>query len=130
MDDKTMSGAVMGVVSGLIFLAFAGMEQAFLGTLTDEAIVDFILHIVVSGAIGIIYTMFVAKMNSGGLMTVVTGIIAGIALWIVVGQIINPVIGGGDVLDINLAAGGGLYAYVTFGIVHAWLDETHGGDGG
>lgn len=125
MDDNTTNGAVMGVVSGLIFLAFAGMEQAFLGTLTDEAIVDFILHVIVSGAIGIVYTMFLAQMNSGGIMTVVTGVIVGIVLWIVVGEIINPIIGGGDILDIDLAAGGGLYAYATFGIVHAWIDKTH-----
>lgn len=125
MDEKTTSGAVQGIISGLIFLAFAGLEQAFLGTLVDEAIVDFILHVIVSGAIGVVYAMFLAQMNSGGIMTVVTGIIVGILLWIVVGQVINPIIGGGDVLSISLAAGGGLYAYVTFGVVHAWIAETH-----
>lgn len=143
-QQKMMRGIIPGVIAGYVFLAYvgagagpAGMAED--GTVTNAmangmidmvggmigsgAFVGFILHIIISAVIGAVYTGFFQGMmpEDGNPLVgiVVGGLIYGIIWWIVGGNIIMPIVAGGDILQLSI--GPSFYGHVIFGHVLAFL---------
>ena len=142
-SDKMRRGIFPGVIAGYVFLAYIGagtgpaslVEDGFItnsmssgmiemvgAMLGSAAFVGFILHIIISAVIGALYTgPFVENVNLGSpLMNIaVGGLIYGIIWWIVGGNIIMPLIAGGEVLQLSL--GPSFYGHIMFGHILAYL---------
>lgn len=141
-SDKMRRGIIPGIIAGYVFLAYvgagtgpAGLED---GTITNSmssgmiddignmigsgAFVGFILHIIISAVIGAAYTgLFADRVELGNpLMNIaVGGLIYGIIWWIVGGNIIMPIVAGGDILQLSI--GPSFYGHIIFGHVLAFL---------
>ena len=115
-QDALRRGIVPGVIAGYLFLAFigagmvpvmdaegamTGMEMG-MGMLDNvgsmigaDAFIGFILHVIISAVFGALYTGFFLKYVKLGnplVSIVVGGLIYGLIVWIVGGNIIAPVI--------------------------------------
>lgn len=123
-SDDMRRGIVPGVIAGYIFLAYAGpgMQDMVGGMISADAFVGFILHIIISIVIGALYTgVFMQYVDLGNpLMNIVVGgLIYGLIWWIIGGNIVLPVVGGGDVLTLSI--GPSFYGHIVFGHVLAFL---------
>lgn len=136
-SDDMRRGIVPGVIAGYVFLAYAGpgMQDMVGGMITADAFVGFILHIIISIVIGALYTgVFMQYVDLGNPLVniVVGGLIYGLIWWIIGGNIIMPVVAGGDVLALTI--GPSFYGHIVFGHVLAFLvvlrDAAMGMDGG
>lgn len=125
--DDMRRGVVPGVMAGYAFLAYAGMDMQNMvgGMIGSDAFIGFILHIIISLVIGAIYTgLFMKYVDLGNpLMNIVVGgLIYGLIWWIIGGNIIMPVVMGGDAqvlaLDINSAS---FYGHILFGHALAFI---------
>lgn len=141
MDSDSMRrGVVPGVLAGYSFLAFMGaggwltsatlgedgvlsttMSGGMLGMVGGmigaDALIGFILHIIISAVIGALYTgLFMQYVDLGNpLMNIVVGgLIYGVVWWIIGGLIIMPAIAGGDLLQIDLNSPS-LFGHIIFG---------------
>ncbi len=141
--DALRRGIVPGVIAGYLFLAFigAGMvpvmdaEGAMTGMemgmgmldsvgnmIGSSALVGFILHVVISAVSGAIYTGFFlnyVKLGNALVNIVVGGLIYGLIVWIVVGNIIAPAISGGEVLQLSI--GSSFFGHIIFGHLLAFI---------
>ena len=141
--DKMKQGIIPGIIAGYVFLAYVGAGtgpagMADDGTITNAmssgmiddiggmigsgAFVGFILHIIISAVIGGVYTgLFAEKVELGDTLinVAVGGLIYGLIWWIVGGNIIMPIIGQQDILQLSI--GPGLFGHVIFGHVLAFL---------
>ncbi len=142
-QDALRRGIVPGVIAGYLFLAFigagmvpvmdaegamTGMEMG-MGMLDNvgsmigaDAFIGFILHVIISAVFGAIYTGFFlnyVKLGNPLLSIVVGGLIYGLLTWIVGGNIIAPVISGGDVLQLSI--GPSFYGHIIFGHLLAFI---------
>ncbi|MCY4537540.1 MAG: hypothetical protein OXE52_04830 [Chloroflexi bacterium] len=141
--DKMKQGIIPGIIAGYVFLAYvgagagpAGMAED--GTITNAmssgmiddiggmigsgAFVGFILHIIISAVIGGVYTgLFAEKVELGDTLinVAVGGLIYGLIWWIVGGNIIMPIVGQQDILQLSI--GPSLFGHVIFGHVLAFL---------
>lgn len=142
-QDALRKGVVPGIIAGYIFLAFVGagmvpvmdaegamtgmemgmgMLDSLGGMLGADTFIAFIVHIIISAVAGALYTaVFTPNVNLGSPLVniVVGGLIYGIIWWIVGGNIIAPVIAGGDVLQLSL--GPSFYGHVIFGHLLAFI---------
>ncbi|MCY3782126.1 MAG: hypothetical protein OXG78_17565 [Chloroflexi bacterium] len=123
-SDDMRRGVVPGVIAGYIFLAYAGsgMQDMVGSMISADAFVGFILHIIISIVIGALYTgVFMQYVNLGNPLVniVVGGLIYGLIWWIIGGNIIMPVVAGGDVLALTI--GPSFYGHIIFGHVLAFL---------
>ncbi|MCY4019099.1 MAG: hypothetical protein OXG39_06795 [Chloroflexi bacterium] len=142
-SNKMSSGIIPGVIAGYVFLAYVGagagparmgedgsititaangMIDMVGGMIGSDAFVGFILHIVISLVIGALYTGFFRDNVYLGnpLMDItVGGLIYGLIWWIVGGNIIMPLIAGGDILQLSI--GPSFYGHIIFGHVLAFL---------
>ena len=149
MNSEDMKrGIIPGVIAGYIFLAYVGagtvpvMEEGVvtgtamsLGMIDSvgamigaDAFVGFILHVVISLVVGALYTgVFLPYVNLGNSLTniVVGGLIYGIIWWIIGGNIIAPVVAGGDILQLSI--GPSFYGHIIFGHALAFLVAMGGG---
>ncbi len=123
-SDDMRRGIVPGVIAGYIFLAYAGpgMQDMVGGMISADSFVGFILHIIISIVIGALYTgVFMQYVNLGNPLVniVVGGLIYGLIWWIIGGNIIMPVVAGGDVLQLSI--GPSFYGHIIFGHVLAFV---------
>ncbi len=123
-SDDMRRGIVPGVIAGYIFLAYAGpgMQDMVGGMISADSFVGFILHIIISIVIGALYTgVFMQYVNLGNNLTniVVGGLIYGLIWWIIGGNIVMPIVGGGDVLQLTI--GPSFYGHIVFGHVLAFI---------
>ena len=145
-SDKMQRGIVPGVIAGYLFLAFIGaggwltsatigedgalateMSGGMLGMVGGmigaDALIGFILHVIISAVIGALYTgLFMEYVDLGNpLMNIVVGgLIYGVIWWIIGGLIIMPAIAGGDLLQIDLNSPS-LFGHIMFGHGLAFL---------
>ena len=127
-SDDMRRGIVPGVIAGYIFLAYAGgmSMQGMVGNMISaDSFIGFILHIIISIVIGALYTgVFMQYVNLGNPLVniVVGGLIYGLIWWIIGGNIIMPVVMGGEaqVLALDLSSPS-FYGHIIFGHVLAFL---------
>ncbi len=124
-SDKLMKGIIPGIMSGYVFMAFMGPGMADMvgGMISADALIGFILHIIISAVIGALYTgLFTeyVKMNNPLADIAVGGLIYGVIWWILGGLIIMPAIAGGEMLQISLTDPS-LFGHIIFGHVLAFL---------
>ena len=144
MDSDNMKrGIVPGVIAGYVFLAFVGAGMVTMvgedgavstqmgngmldtvgGMIGADALIGFILHVVISIIIGALYTgVFMQYVDLGNPLynIVVGGLIYGVIWWIVGGLIVMPAISGGEMLQIDLNSPS-LFGHIIFGHVLAFL---------
>ncbi len=123
-SDDMRRGIVPGVIAGYLFLAYAGsgMQDMVGGMIGADAFVGFILHIVISIVIGALYTgVFMQYVNLGNNLVniVVGGLIYGLIWWIIGGNIVMPVVSGGEILQLSI--GPSFYGHIVFGHALAFL---------
>lgn len=100
-----------------------GMLEMVGGMIGADALIGFILHIIISAVIGALYTgLFTQYVDLGSPLynIAVGGLIYGVIWWILGGLIIMPAIAGGELLQINLNSPS-LFGHVIFGHVLAFL---------
>ena len=142
-SDKMRRGIVPGVIAGYVFLAFVGAGMVTMvgedgavtsqmgngmldmvgGMIGADALIGFILHVVISIIIGALYTgVFMQYVDLGNPLynIVVGGLIYGVIWWIVGGLIVMPAISGGEMLQIDLNSPS-LFGHIIFGHVLAFL---------
>ena len=131
-QEDMMKGILPGIIAGFIFLAFAGpgmngMVGGMIGA-GDTPLVGFIIHVIISAVVGALYTgvyMGIAKLGDNKLTTVIVGgLIYGLIWWIIGGNIIQPVINGGDVLQLDIA-GNSFFGHIIYGHTLAWIVSSH-----
>lgn len=123
-SDDMRRGIVPGVMAGYIFLAYAGpgMQDMVGGMISADSFVGFILHIIISMVVGALYTgLFMQYVNLGNPLVniAVGGLIYGLIWWIIGGNIIMPVVAGGEVLQLSI--GPSFYGHIVFGHALAFL---------
>ena len=142
-NEALRKGIVPGIIAGYIFLAFIGagmvpvmdaegamsgmeMGNGMLdmvgGMIGADAFIGFILHIIISAVAGALYTaVFVGNVNLGSALVniVVGGLIYGLIWWIVGGNIIGPVVSGGDVLQLSIDSS--FFGHIIFGHLLAFI---------
>ena len=152
-SDKLMRGIIPGIIAGYLFLAFIGasmvpslsvttnddgmvtaveeggpmMNNGMLemvgGMIGADALIGFILHIIISAVIGALYTgLFMQYVDLGSPLynIAVGGLIYGVIWWILGGLIIMPAIAGGELLQIDLNSPS-LFGHIIFGHALAFL---------
>lgn len=127
--DKAMKGITPGIVAGLLFLAYTGVGMTMM--IADmigssDAIIGFIIHLIISGVLGAAYTgSYTQVVPGGGLaQTLALGLVWGIIWWVVGANLIMPLIGGGDVFTLDFSSPS-LYGHIIFGVMLAWLVAAH-----
>jgi len=108
---------VSGVSTGMNMLGDVG------GMIGADALIGFILHIIISAVIGALYTgLFMQYVDLGTPLynIAVGGLIYGVIWWILGGLIIMPAIAGGDLLQIDLNSPS-LFGHLMFGHALAFL---------
>ena len=123
-SDNMRRGVIPGVIAGYIFLAYAGpgMQDTFGGMISADPFVGFILHIIISIVIGALYTgLFMQYVDLGNPLVniVVGGLIYGLIWWIIGGNIVKPVVGEGEILQLTIDSS--FYGHIIFGHVLAFL---------
>lgn len=123
-SDDMRRGIVPGVIAGYIFLAYAGpgMQDMIGGMISADSFVGFILHIIISIVIGALYTgVFIQYVDLGNPLVniVVGGLIYGLIWWIIGGNIIMPIVAGGDILQLSI--GPSFYGHIVFGHALAFI---------
>ena len=111
-------------MAGYLFLAYAGggMQDMIGGMINANDFVGFILHVVFSAIIGALYTAIFTpyvRLGNTPVNIVVGGLIYGIIWWVLGGNIIMPLIAGGDVLQFGIGAS--FYGHIVFGHALAFL---------
>ncbi len=152
-SDKMMRGIIPGIIAGYLFLAFIGasmvpgisvttddagmvtaveqsgamMNNGMLemvgGMIGADALIGFILHIIISAVIGALYTgLFTQYVDLGSPLynIAIGGLIYGVIWWIIGGLIIMPAIAGGELLQIDLNSPS-LFGHIMFGHALAFL---------
>lgn len=152
-SDKMMRGIIPGIIAGYIFLAFIGasmvpglsvttddagmvtaveqsgamMNNGMLemvgGMIGADALIGFILHIIISAVIGALYTgIYRDNVDLGNPLynIAIGGLIYGVIWWILGGLIIMPAIAGGELLQIDLNSPS-LFGHIIFGHVLAFV---------
>ncbi len=123
-SDDMRRGIVPGVIAGYIFLAYAGpgMQDMIGGMISADSFVGFILHIIISIVIGALYTgVFIQYVDLGNPLVniVVGGLIYGLIWWIIGGNIIMPIVAGGDILQLSIDPS--FYGHIVFGHALAFI---------
>ncbi len=123
-SDDMRRGIVPGVIAGYIFLAYAGpgMQDMVGGMIGADSFVGFILHIIISIVIGALYTgIFMQYVDLGNPLVniVVGGLIYGLIWWIIGGNIVMPIVAGGDILQLSI--GPSFYGHIVFGHALAFI---------
>jgi uncharacterized membrane protein YagU involved in acid resistance len=123
-SDDMKRGVVPGIIAGYLFLAYTGpgMQDMVGGMISADAFVGFILHIIISVVIGALYTgvfMQYVKLGNPLVDIVVGGLIYGLIWWIIGGNIVMPVVAGGEVLQLSI--GPSFYGHIVFGHALAFL---------
>ena len=126
---KAMEGVTPGIVAGLLFMAYTGvgMTGMIAGMIdSTDAIVGFIIHLIISGVLGAAYTGFYTQViPSGGLVqTMALGLVWGLIWWVLGANLIMPIISGGETFTLDFR-GASLYGHVIFGMMLAWLVAAH-----
>lgn len=124
MQSNLIKGVIPGVMAGYLFLAYTGpgMQDMVGGMINANDFVGFILHVVFSAIIGAVYTAYFAphvKLGNPLVTIVVGGLIYGIIWWVVGGNLIMPIIAGGDVFQFGLGAS--FYGHIVFGHALAFI---------
>lgn len=124
MQSNLVKGVIPGVMAGYLFLAYAGggMQAMIGGMINANDFVGFILHVIFSAIIGALYTAYFApnvKLGNPLVTIVVGGLIYGIIWWVVGGNLIMPLVAGGDVFQFGL--GPSFYGHIIFGHALAFL---------
>lgn len=123
-SDDMRRGIVPGVIAGYVFLAYAGpgMQDMVGSMISADSFVGFILHIIISIVIGALYTgVFMQYVDLGNPLVNITvgGLIYGLIWWIIGGNIVMPVVSGGDILQLSI--GPSFYGHIIFGHALAFL---------
>lgn len=122
-DDAGMVTAVEGGAP----MMNNGMLEMVGGMIGADALIGFILHIIISAVIGALYTGIGKNAmqnlwgNENALADIVVGgLIYGVIWWILGGLIIMPAIAGGELLQIDLNSPS-FFGHVIFGHVLAFV---------
>ena len=117
-------GVIPGLIAGHVFLAYIGpgMLDAIGAAFSGTAAVGFIAHGIVSAVLGALYTeAFMRRLYLFNpiLNIMVGGFFYGLILWIIGGNIIFPLLAGGNVLELYIGAS--FYGHIIFGNTLAFL---------
>ena len=128
-QEDMMKGVLPGIVAGLLFMAYTGVEMTgMIAGMVDstDAIVGFIIHLIISGVLGAAYTGFYTQVVPSGslVQTVALGLVWGLIWWVLGANLIMPIIEGGDVFTLNFS-GAFLYGHIIFGVMLSWLVAAH-----
>lgn len=117
------AGMVTAVEQSGAMMNNNGMLEMVGGMIGADALIGFILHIIISAVIGALYTgLFMQYVDLGSpLMNIaVGGLIYGVIWWILGGLIIMPAIAGGDLLQVDLNSPS-LFGHIMFGHALAFI---------
>ena len=137
MDRQTdwRKGVMPGIVAGFIFLAAtdevgAELEQGMLDIVGDMVnaggtpLVGFVIHLIISAVVGALYTGLYTRYAQLGENRLVNafggGLIYGLLFWIIGGNIIQPVLAGGALLQLDIGAAS-FFGHIIFGLCLAWF---------
>ncbi len=120
MSRNTMTGIYAGLFGGSVFgimMAVGGMFPMIGSMLNMEnALVGFILHLIISAIIGAIFGMALdAMVLQGPGMSLVVGSVYGIVWWVLGPLLIMPLAMGMPVFQVQ-AMMGSLFGHVMFGV--------------
>lgn len=123
--ESLVHGVVAGLVGGSVF----GVQMAVGGVLpmvaqmvgSENVVVGFILHLIISAVIGATYGLIVPRLPGGWLTAMGAGIVFGIIWWVLGALIIMPLVLGMSAMvlvieDMQLMS---LVGHVIFGIITA-----------
>lgn len=127
--EKAMKGITPGIVAGLLFMAFTGVEMTGMiaGMIgSTAAIVGFVIHLIISGVLGAAYTGFYTQFipSDSFIQTMVLGLFWGLIWWLLGANLIMPIISGGEIFTLDFG-GVSLYGHIIFGVMLAWLVAAH-----
>jgi hypothetical protein len=94
LTKSAISGALAGLVGGVVF----GMMMGMMGMLpmvaglvrSDNAIVGFIVHMMISAFIGAVYGVAAARLPAGWVPALVGGMVNGVVWWVLGALILMP----------------------------------------
>ncbi len=120
MSKNITAGIYAGLFGGSVFaimMAVGGMFPMISGMMgMDNALVGFVLHLIISAVIGAIFGLALDTMvMQGPGMSLLTGGIYGIVWWVLGPLLIMPLAMGMPVFQIQ-AMMGSLFGHITFGI--------------
>ena len=125
-----LKGVMPGIIAGFIFLAAtdevgAELEQGMLDIVGDMVnagetpLIGFIIHLVISAIVGALYTGFFTRFAELGdhrpHMVFSSGLVYGILFWVVGGNIIQPILSGGDLLQLDIGTAS-FFGHIIFGL--------------
>ncbi|MCY3835560.1 MAG: hypothetical protein OXF83_03860 [Anaerolineaceae bacterium] len=123
-QENLRHGLLPGIIAGYFFLAYAGPDLQDLvgGVFGAGPLVGFILHLAISIVIAALYTaLFLPFVDFGNplLNIVVGGLLYGLLWWVIGGNIILPLISGGELFRLEL--GPIFYGHIVYGHTLAFI---------
>ncbi len=125
VGSSALAGAVAGLAGGVVF----GMLMGIMGMLPmvgmlvrqDNAVVGFLVHMVISAFIGAVYGVVAARLPAGWVTAIVAGLVNG-AVWWVLGALVLMPLGLGMaqmVLVVGRAQWLSLMGHLVYGVITA-----------
>lgn len=124
---KAAAGAIAGLGGGIVF----GMMMAMMGMLpmvaalvrSDNAIVGFMLHMVISASIGAFYGVAAAGLPAGWVPALLGGMVNGVVWWVLGALVLMPLMLGMTAMILVIGTGQwySLMGHLLYGAVTALL---------
>lgn len=129
MDNKWNLGISAGLVGGAVFgvmMAIAGMYPMISSMVgMENAIVGFVIHLIISIVIGIIFAVLLGDFVMGGpsMRAILVGGVYGLIWWVLGPLLIMPAAMGMPLFAVD-AQTGSLFGHVIFGIIMGFAYRT------
>jgi uncharacterized membrane protein YagU involved in acid resistance len=94
VGSSALAGAVAGLAGGVVFGMLMGMMGMLpmVGMLVrqDNAVVGFLVHMVISAFIGAVYGLVAARLPAGWVTAIAAGIVNGVVWWVLGALLLMP----------------------------------------